>query len=149
MSDNIKPPLLFWVISVIALLWHIFGAVQFTGSVMATPEGMQPYVDSGQLTQDYVDVLLNIPAWVTAAFGIATIGGAIASVCLLLRKKIAAPIFMLSLAGALVMYLYMFVLSGKANVMPTSDFIIAGVVTVVTIFMIWFARRKTASGILN
>lgn len=144
MSDNIKPPVLFWVISVIALLWYLFGVSTFVGSVMATPEGMQPSVDSGTLTQAYVDVLLNIPAWVTAAFGIATIGGAIASVCLLLRKKIAAPLFMISLAGALVMYVYMFVLSGKASVMPTSDFIIAGVVTIVTIFMIWFSRKKSA-----
>lgn len=149
MTDTQKPPTLFWVISILSLLWYIFGSVQFFGSVMATPEGMAPYVESGQLTQDYVDVLLGLPAWVTAAFGIATLGGVLASICLLLRKKLAATLFVVSLIGALSMYLYMFVLSGKASVMPTSDFIIAAVVTVVTIFMIWFSRKKRARGILR
>jgi hypothetical protein len=33
--------------------------------------------------------------------------------------------------------------------MPTSDYVIAAVVTIVTIFMIWFSKKKTAKGILN
>lgn len=142
-------PWWFWMISILALLWYCFGAVQFFGSLVATPEGMADYVTKGTMTQDYADFLLALPIWVKAAFGIATIGGLLASICLLMRKAIAPILFMLSLAGAFLMYLYLFVLSGKADILPVSDFIIAACVVVVTCLMIWFSRRMIANGILG
>jgi hypothetical protein len=149
MPDTTKPPALFWIISGISLLWYLFGSYQFYGSLVATPEGMKPYIEDGRMTQAYADVLLSLPAWVKAAFGIATLSGVVASICLLLRKKIAAPLFFISLIGALCMYLYMYVLSGKASVLPTSDFIIAACVVIVTLFMIWFSRKKRSKGYLT
>jgi hypothetical protein len=80
--------LLFWVIAVLALLWYLFGSVQFMGSLMATQEGLQPMIDKGDMTQEYATVLLTLPAWVKAAFGVATLGGVLGSICLLLRKKL-------------------------------------------------------------
>lgn len=142
-------PKLFWIISVLALLWYLFGTVQFIGSLMATQEGMQSYIDSGKLSQDYVDFLLNFPSWASSMFGLATIGGALASGCLLLRRKIALPLFCLSLVGAAMMYIYMFVLSGKSNFLPASDYYIAATVVIVTLLMIWFSKRKIFQGILR
>ena len=149
MTDNIKPATLFWVISGLALLWYIFGAVQFVGSLMATQEGLQPMIDKGDITQDYATALLTIPGWVKAAFGVATIGGVLGSISLLMRKKSAAVLFVISLLSALIMYLYLYVLSGNASVMPASDYVIAAAVTLVTISMIFFSRKKISQGILT
>jgi hypothetical protein len=148
MNDNIKPATLFWVISGLALLWYIFGTLQFVGSLMATQEGLQPMIDKGDITQAYATALLTIPGWVKAAFGAATISGVLGSISLLLRKKTAVMLFIISLLAALIMYLYLYVLSGNASVMPASDYIIAAAVTVVTISLIFFSRKKTGQGIL-
>ena len=149
MTDNVKPSTLFWIISGLALLWYIFGTVQFLGSLMATQEGLQPMIDKGDITQDYATALLTIPGWVKAAFGLATIGGVLGSISLLLRKKMAAMLFVVSLVSALIMYLYLYVLSGNVGVMPVSDFVIAAAVTIVTISMILFSRKKISQGILT
>lgn len=148
MTYTTKPSRIFWIISVIALLWYIFGTTQFFRSLVADQAVLQPMIDSGAITQDYVDFLLATPMWMSAAFGVATISGIIGSALLLMRKKLARVFFILSIIGAAIMYLYIFVLSGKTSVLPTSDYIIAATVIIVTLFMIWFSGRKTAKGIL-
>jgi len=151
MSENTKPSVgaLFWIVGIVAVLWYAFGTFQFVGSLMATPEGMAKYVTDGIMTQDYADFLLALPVWVKAVFGIATVGGLLASICLLARKAFAAKLFMVSLIAALLMYVYMFVLSGKADILPAFDYIIAAIVVVVTCFMIWWSRRQSALGRLS
>lgn len=139
----------FWVVGIIALLWYAFGVFQFVGSLTATPEGMAEYVSNGIMTQDYADFLLALPVWVKAVFGLATIGGLVATICLLMRKGFAKILFVISLVGALLMYLYMFVLSGKADILPVFDYIIAAMVVAVTCFMIWWSRRQSALGHLS
>lgn len=144
-----KPNAIFWIIGVVSLLWFAYGVYQFVFSLTADAESIKPYVDDGVMTQAYADFYLAIPAWVKAAFGVATIGGLLASLCHLLRKKIAIVLFVISIISALIMYVYIFLLSGKVSILPTMDFIIAGMVVVFTSFMIWWSRKKAADGYLS
>ena len=97
MSEITKPSVgaAFWIVGILGVLWYAFGVFQFAGSLMATPEGMTKYVTDGIMTQDYADFLLALPGWVKAVFGLATIGGLIASICLLMRKGIAKILFVI------------------------------------------------------
>jgi len=140
---------LFWIVGVLSFLWYSFGAVQFFTGLTMTDASLKAYVDDGIMTQDYADFMSAFPGWVMAVFGIATIGGLLASLTLLLRKKIAAPLFIISLVAACLMYLYMFGLSGKISVLPAFDYIIAAGVLVVTSLMIWWSRKKVADGTLT
>ena len=151
MSDlkTVSVPKWYWAIAGLSTLWYLFGFFVYYSSVKTSAEQYQEWVTSGLYTQGYVDYMLSIPTWATAAFAIATTAGVLGCVCLLLRRAWAKPLFVLALISSLLMYIHAFVLSGHAGDMPTSDYIIAGLVVVIAAFLIWFARMATGKGWLK
>ena len=81
--------------------WNLFGAVQFAGLVLATPESL---VASG-LTPEQAAVMTGYPFWMTLAFALGVFGGLGGSVLLFLRHNLARPV----LGGSLVAYIALWV----------------------------------------
>ena len=148
-SSEIKAPLWFWLVSLLALVWYLFGVFQFYTSLTMTPTGLAPMVASGQMTQAYADFIVAMPIWIKTLFGIATVSGTLACILLLLRKQSAKTLFIISLCGAMLMYVLLYGFSGKLDIIPSSDFIIASVVMIVTFLMILFARKMQQRGVLK
>lgn len=146
---SIKVPAWFWVVSLLALVWYLFGAYQFLTSITMTAASLAPMVDSGQMTQDYADFILAMPISVKILFGTATLGGAVGSIFLLLRKQGAKSLFIISLFGAILMYALLYGFGQNLEIIPSSDFIIASVVMIVTFLMILFSGRMIQRGVLN
>ncbi len=144
-----KLPVWFWVITVLALLWYLFGVYQAYWASTATREALQPYLDDKTMTPAYADFILSYPAWAQGAFWLATVSGVLGAICLLLRKSIAVPLFGLSALGAVVMYGYNYVLSGKASVFTGFDHVITVAVVLIAFFMFGFARNKKAENWLK
>lgn len=144
-----KPPSWYWVASVMALLWWLFGVFACLSTVTATEASLQPMLDSGQVSQAYIDYMLRLPIGVKVLFAIATIGGTLACIGLLMRKAWARMLFIVSLAAVLLMYGYNYFFSGASSTFPIFDHIIAMIVTFVTIVMILFSTRMTTKGILR
>ena len=124
----------FWVIGVVALIWHILGLMNFvmqmnTETITGRPES-------------YRAVIENRPAWATAAFAIAVFGGAIGSVLLLLRKSAATYLFVASLVGVIVQ---VFPFVGNPDV-QLGIWVGSLMSLVVAAFFIWYsnfyAKRK-------
>ena len=86
-----KPPIWFWVIAVVALVWNLMGVMAYIGQAYMTEAELNALPEVEQA------LYANYPAWATAAFAIAVFGGAIASIALLLRKKLAKTLFLISL----------------------------------------------------
>ena len=83
----------FWVIGVVAVLWHVLGGINFLmqllpGMVAQMPETVRAVVESR-------------PLWATVAFAVAVFGGTIAALLLLLRQSIAVYFFVAALLGAI------------------------------------------------
>ncbi len=139
METTNKPPLWFWVISIIALLWNIMGVMAYLGQAYMTEEAL---VALPEAEQNFYN---NIPAWVTAAFAIAVFAGTLGCIGLVLKKKWASILFLLSLIAVLAQATYNFflqdfiVLSGERLIMPV-------VVIVVAIFLVWFSRNSASKG---
>jgi len=131
-----KPPIWFWIIAILALLWNIMGVLAYLAQAYITDEAITSLPEAEQSFYN------NMPAWVTAAFAIAVFAGALGCILLLLRKKIASILFILSLIGIVMQTTYNFflqdfiVLSGSRMVMPI-------LVLLVAIFLIWFSKRAT------
>ena len=73
--DEIKAPIWFWIVSLLALVWYLFGVFQFYNSLTASSTSLAPMVESGQMTQTYADFVVAMPVWIKALFGVATVGG--------------------------------------------------------------------------
>jgi len=148
-SNEIKVPVWFWIVSLLALVWYLFGVFQFYTSATMSATSLAPMVESGQMTQAYADFVVAMPIWVKGLFGVATLGGTLASILLLMRKQSAKTWFIISLCGAVLMYILLYGFSGKLSVIPSSDFIVAAVVMVITFLMILFAGKMQKRGVLN
>lgn len=148
-SPGIGVPKWYWAVAGLALLWYLFGFFVYYSSVTTSAEQYQEWVMFGKYTQGYVDYMLAIPSWVTAAFAIATTSGVLGCICLLMRRAWAKPLLIVALVSALLMYIYAFVLSGRAADLPPFDFIIAALVVGIAAFLIWFSRMSTGKSWLK
>ncbi len=136
-----KPPVWFWVVSVLALLWNLMGVMNYLASAF-----MKEAIKA-EMTPEQVSLLENTPAWVTAAFALAVWGGAIGCIGLLLRKKWAKSALVISLIGILGQMGYSFFMTNASEVYgQTEGVIIPLMVIVIGIILLFFARyadRKT------
>jgi hypothetical protein len=134
-----KIPTWFWVVAGIALLWNLMGVMAYIGQVLMPPEALS------DLPAEQRDYMLNTPAWATGAFAFAVWGGAIGSILLLLRRKFAMIVFIVSLAGILVQMYYNFFVGGALDVYGPGGMIMPVMVLLFGVFLIWltsFADKK-------
>ena len=82
MTTSKKPPVWFWVVSVIALLWNLVGVMNYLNQAF-NQVALLEAMDQAQRT-----AFESIPAWATAAFAIAVFSGTLACIRLLDRLPI-------------------------------------------------------------
>ncbi|GGI57505.1 hypothetical protein GCM10011444_18140 [Winogradskyella haliclonae] len=87
-------------------------------------------------SQEQLEIAANLPSYITAAFAIAVFGGVLSSILLLLRKKLAATIFYVSLLAVLVQMGYLLI-NGYASSIGMTIMII-----LFAIFLAWFAKNS-------
>ncbi|WP_149303220.1 hypothetical protein [Pareuzebyella sediminis] len=138
MTTNLKtkPPYWFWAVSVIALLWNLMGVAAYLGDAFMTAE------DLAQLSPDMQSLYESRPAWVTGAYAIAVWSGTLGCIALLLRKKWAITLLILSLIGVLAQNVYQFFMSDTFEVLGTEAVYLPIVIILVTIMLVLFARTS-------
>ena len=121
-----KPNALFWVIGIIALIWNLMGVIAYVTRALMT-EDMIAMLPKEQQTE----FLVEYPAWYTAAFAIAVFAGVLGCIALLLRKKFASTLFILSLIAVFVQFGYILLIqdfmeiSGVRLIMPLLIILVA------------------------
>ena len=145
MSDeaNDQPMTMFWVIGGAALVWNLIGVLFFYAQVTLTPETIATFPEDQQAFFN------SMPAWATAAHAIAVIGGVAGSVLLLLRKKLAVPVFVISLIGIIVHNLHVFVLARGLEIFGTAGAVLPVIVGVIAIGLVLYSRSAKARGVLS
>ncbi len=138
-----KPTTSFWIITVLALLWNIIGVVAYIMQVTMTPE------DIAALPENQQAMYTDVPAWATSAFALATWGGLLANVLLLVRKKLAGPLFVASFFAILVSMYHSFFMTNMLEVSGASGTILPICIILIGAFMIFFTRNAAAKGWLS
>lgn len=139
-----KLPTWFWIVAGLGLAWNIFGVVQFLSTFNGTLESLM----RNGLTSEQAKLYLNLPGWMTASFAIGVFGGVIGSILLLIRKKLSVSVFLLSLAGYIVLYIGD-ITQGVFKVFGTPQVVILTSVVLIAAGLLWLSRRFTTSGHLN
>ena len=140
LNTEIRPPAWFWIISVIALLWNLMGVSAYLMEAFMSVE------DLGKLTQDQRLLYESRPIWVTSAYAIAVWAGALGCIALLLRKKWAKTLLLLSLIGVLTQNVYQFFLSNTFEVYGPSAIYLPIMIIVVSIALYLFAKSSASKG---
>lgn len=136
-STTNKAPILFWVLSIIALIWNGMGVNAYLQQAYNTESYRTMY------TEEQLEIAANMPAWVTAAFAIAVFTGALAAIGLLLKKSWSVKLWYLSLLAVLIQMGYILI-NGYA-----SSIVMTIMIIVFALFFVWFARKSEANGWLS
>lgn len=132
-----KPPVWFWIVSTLALLWNLIGVSQYLAQELMTDE------DKALMTPDQLSLLENTPTWLTAAFAIAVWFGVIASIGLLMRKKWAKSVFLVSFIAVVIQMGYSAFMTGAAEVYGPIAFVMAGITTLAAALLFYFSGIAT------
>ncbi len=129
-----KPLIWFWIVSVLGLVWNAMGVNAYLQQAYDTEGYREMY------TQEQLEIAANFPAWVTAAFAVAVFAGAFGCLALLLRKKIAGSLLLISLLAVIFQMGYILI-NGY-----TSSMVMTIMIIVFAFFLVWFSRKAAANG---
>jgi len=139
-TSVIKPPAWFWVVSILALLWNLMGVGAYLADAYTSIEAL------GEMSQEVRELYEATPSWVTAAYAIAVWFGAIGCIALLLRKKWARPILIISLLGVIGQQVYNFFLSNTFEVYGSEAMILPILVLIISVALVYFAGMSQKRG---
>lgn len=107
---RIRPTVWFWVLAVLGLLWNLMGVTAYLMEAFLKEEAIATYTDAQKA------IFIDQPTWLTAAYALAVFGGALGCIALLVRKKWATPLFLISLLAAVARTCYYFFMTNATDV---------------------------------
>jgi hypothetical protein len=146
MTDaSVKTPWHLWLVGLIAVLFNFIGVYDF---VMSMAQGAT-YQASAGMTPEQIAHYQQMPGWMFVVWAVGVFGAFLASILLLLRRKQALPVFILSLAAFVVSLLYTYVLTDGGTVMGQQMAIASAVIASLLVFFSWYAWFMTLRGVLR
>ena len=101
------------------------------------------------MTPDQIAHYQEMPGWMTVVWAVGVFGAFLASALLLLRRKLAGPVFVLSLAAFVVSLLYTYVLKDAGAIMGRQMAITSAVIAALLVLFAWYSRFMTMRGLLR
>ncbi len=144
MTTAIKAPIWFWIVAILLVLWEAMGCYACAMQIRLGAAAMGPG-DAWSLRY-----YAALPVWYNGVYAVATFGGLLGGLALLLRDRRASALFWISFAAIVVMFGYAYAATdliahkGLGQVLPFPLFIAA-----VGLFSIWFAAFAARRGWLG
>lgn len=137
-----RTPWHLWLIGVLGLLWNAMGAFDY----LMTETQNESYM--GQFTPEQLEFFYGFPTWVVAFWAVAVWGGVLGAILLLLRKRLAVPVFLGSFLAMVVTSIHNFGLSNGLEVMEGTGLMFS-ILIFVFAFCLWlYARVLAQRGVL-
>jgi magnesium-transporting ATPase (P-type) len=130
----------YMIAAVASLLFMLVGCVVYA---------MHIYTDPSTLPLDQRAMFEAEPQWVTTAMGIASLVGVAGAIMLLLRRKAAVPLTLVSLICVLVWFAGLFAAPRLRDILSTNDIAASILVVVLSWTIFWFARQSRQRGWLR
>jgi hypothetical protein len=137
--QNTAPRWLLWV-SILLLLWNLMGVGAFVTQWMMSAEQL------ATLPPEQQEMWAKMPSWAWAAYAIAVFAGTAGAIGLLLRKKWAVPLFLLSFVAVLAQFTYPFIIAGGLTTLGATALIFPAFIILVAIVQWRFAVASRVTG---
>lgn len=142
MTDETAPakttatPAWYWLVAVAALLFEAAGAYLFLNSLQ---------IDPASLPLDQRAVFEATPQWMTIAWAVAIGSGMLGAIGLLLRRRFAEPLLLISLVAVAVQFSGLFLVKQLRELTP-EDHLVVPIVILLFAYGFWqtskLARRR-------
>ncbi len=130
----------YWAGAIASALFMAFGCASYIWHVT---------LDPAALPVDQRAMVDAVPTWMTAAFEIAVWVGLAGAVMLLMRRKLAEPLLLVSLTAVLVQFSGYFIDPELSQAMSTDAYVFPIVIVLLTWTIFWFARHSRQRGWLR
>ena len=129
-------PAWYWAVAIAALLFEAAGAFLFANGLA---------LDPATLPLDQRAIYEATPQWMTAAWAVAIGAGLVGAIGLLIRKRFAEPLLLLSVIAVVVQFSGLFLVEQLRELTP-EDHLLVPVVILILAYGIWqtakIARRR-------
>ena len=132
-NNTTKIPTWFWVVSVIFLLWNLMGVMSFYMHTFITEEALRALPEAER------DLYEQYPPWTVIAFAVAVFGGTLGSVALLMKKKWAKPLFIISFIAIIIQMYHNLFMTTTMEVYGPASVVMPILVVLIAGFLIWFS----------
>ena len=128
-------PVWYWMAAALALLWEVFGCFMYVSQVTADPASLP--IDQRAMWE-------ATPPWITGAYAVAVWVGLLGAALLLLRRKLAEPLLLVSLIAVVVQFGGVLLVPAIREVTPDSAYTLPIVIFLVCygIYMLSRLARK-------
>lgn len=93
-------PLWLWAAAALGAAWNIFGLVQLADFVWRTRSSLMMQ----GMSADAAELYYGLPAWMSVAFAVGSVGGLLGSIALAARREEAVLVFVISLVGYVALF---------------------------------------------
>jgi hypothetical protein len=131
-----------WIVGILALLWNLVGAFDY----LATQTQYESYMSG--FTPAQLDFFFGFPTWVVAFWALAVWGAVLGTVLLLMRKRLAVQVLLVSFLSMIVTSIHNLVLSNGMEVMGGGGLVFAGLIFVFALGLWLYARAMAERGVL-
>ena len=131
--------------------WYMAAAIASLLFMLVAVAGylMDVTSDPSTLPLDQRVVVEARPAWAMAAYAIAVWAGLAGALMLLVKRKLAQPLLLVSLIAAIVTFVPYAIVPGVRDNVTTNDIAFAVMILVITWTIFWFARHSAQRGWLR
>lgn len=135
-----------WIVGILAVLWNSVGALDY----VMTQTKNKAYMDAGNFTQAQLDYFYSMPTWMIFAWATAIWASVLGSLLLLFKKKLSAPVFLVSLIGVVVSMAHNYVFSNGYEIMGGAGAAaFSAAIFLIAVALYLYARKMTSNGVLN
>lgn len=138
-----KVPASVWIVGGLAVAWNLIGVAAFAMQLAMPAEALQA------MPPEQRAVYEATPGWLYVFYGIATIGGVLGSLGLLLRRRWAVPVYRVALIALVLQVLGGYLATPAWSISGAAGLGFPVLLVAVSAGLWWFARRMAARGVLR
>jgi hypothetical protein len=141
MKDTIggRPPAWYWAVALLGLLWELFGVAMYLMHVGVLP-------NAKEMSDAERSLMEASPMWVTGLFAIGVFAGALGVLGLVLRRRWARPLLLLSLVAVILQFGGWLLMTDAMAVIGPSVFVMPAIIVAVAILLAWISTTALRRG---
>lgn len=131
-----------WLVGILGLLWNAMGAFDY----LMTETQNESYMS--RFTPEQLEFFYGFPTWVVALWAIAVWGGVLGAILLLLRRRLAAPVLLVSFLAMIGTSIHNFFLANGLEIMGGMGFLFTALIFLFALILWLYARAMARGGVL-
>jgi len=142
-TTDVKRSTGYWIIAVFALVWNLIGVAFWYLQVTMSAEQL------ALMTAPQRQVYEGTPGWINIAFAVAVFGGVLGALGLLMKKRWASTMFLLSLVALMVQIIGAYVVTPAWVAYGAAGLAMPVVLVVIALFLWWYSGKAKGRGWLS